>query len=344
MLNPEKALPFAAQLFSQYLKEANGDYAQAIMKYKGATSEKGRASMQGAVDTILNNAPQQAPKKDVAAAVQTGTPQDVAAAVVEAIKPAAGGTMYGASTLDPSAKNPVIQQTLQLRQTLQNQVKMYASYGRGDLAMEVASKIHAIDLGLYKSQADIGLYEGATTGNFSRAMSVLSAFTGAPHQVLQRPDGKGFDLYINGKVAKAGLKGDQVEMLVRTQVDAEYRKQLASVQAERGMEEYKSNLRIREKASEITLNAAKEIQKAVVDGNVKLAEKKLEMAGFKAVSSGAGDGKVTYSNGLGEFFVIDTVNKEVEINGTKVTVGPQAQRASGIDTRSIWSSVNTPQQ
>jgi hypothetical protein len=344
MLNPEKALPFAAQLFAKYLKEANGDYAQAIMKYKGATSEKGRASMQGAVDTILNNAPQQAPKQTVVAAVQTGTPQDVATAVVEAVKPAAGGTMYGAATLDPTAKNPVIQQTLQLRQTLQNQVKMYASYGRGDLAMEVASKIHAIDLGLYKSQADIGLYEGATTGNFSRAMSVLSAFTGAPHQVLQRPDGKGFDLYINGKVAKAGLNGDQVEMLVRTQVDAEYRKQLASVQAERGMEEFKSGLRIKEEASKITLTAAKEIQKAVVEGNIKLAEEKLKQSGFKLVGSSGGEGGIAYySNGQGEVFVIDPTQKKVTINGTEVPVGPQAQRVSGVD-RSIWSSVNAPKQ
>jgi hypothetical protein len=301
------------------------------------------------VTASTGNAPAAAAKtQTVTQAVNTGTPTDVATAVVEAVKPAAGGTMYGGAALDPSAKNPVIQQTLQLRQTLQNQARLYASYGRGDLAMEAASKIQAIDLGLYKSQADIGLYEGATTGNFSRAMSVLSAFTGAPHQVLQRSDGKGFDLYINGKVAKAGLKGDQVEMLVRTQVDSEYRKQLAAVQAERGMEEYKSGLRMREETnkqvSTQTLQTAREVQLEIIKGNNELAKKKLEMAGFKAVSTGASDGKVTYSNGLGEFFVVDTVGKEIEVNGVKVTVGPQAQRVSGVDTRSIWSSVNAPQQ
>jgi hypothetical protein len=294
------------------------------------------------VDTILNNAPQQAPKQNVTAAVQTGTPKDVAEAVVESLKPATGGTMYGAGTLDPSMKNPVIQQTLAVRKALQDQVAVYNRYGRGDLAMEVASKIQGIDLGLYKNQADIGLYEGATTGNFSRAMSVLSAFTGAPHQVLQRPDGKGFDLYINGKVAKAGLKGDQVEMLVRTQVDAEYKKQLAAVQAERGMKEFESGLKIKEKSVEITLQAAKDIQKAVVEGNLKLAEENLKQSGFKLVGSSGGEGGIAYySNGRGDVFVIDPTQKKVTINGAEVDVGAQAQRVSGVD-RSIWSSVNAP--
>jgi soluble lytic murein transglycosylase-like protein len=287
MLNPQVAIPFAAQLFSKYLAEANGDYQQAIMKYKGASSTQGKQSMTGPAATILagiDPTKTQAPaKRDVTTAAKTGTAKDVAEAVVESLKPASGGTMYGAQVLDPSMRNPVIQQTLAVRKALQDQVAIYSRYGRGDLAMAEAAKIQAIDLGLYKGQADIGLYEGATTGNFSRAMSVLSAFTGAPHQVLQRPDGKGFDLYINGKVAKAGLKGDQVEMLVRTQVDAEYRKQLASVQAERGMEEFKSGLRIKEKASEITLNTAKEIQKAVVEGNIKLAEEKLKQYGLMLV-------------------------------------------------------------
>ena len=280
----------------------------------------------------------------VTQAVNTGTPKDVATAASTAVpvQPAKDGVMYGPAQIDASARNPQIQQLLTTRAMLQKQVALYNQYGMGDKAIEAATKIQAIDLGMYKNQADIGIYEGATTGNFSRAMSVLSTFTGAPHQVLSRNDGK-FDLYINGKVAKAGLDGTQVEQLVRTQVDSDYRAQLAKLQIERGTKRFDTDEEIRKKASEETLRSAREIQLEIIKGNTKLAEEKLKLAGFKAVSTGAGDGKITYSNGLGDMFVVDTQNKTATINGTTVDLGVTAQRVSGVD-RSIWSTVNPPQQ
>jgi hypothetical protein len=288
------------------------------------------------------------PTQTVNQAVSTGTAKDVAtaASTVVPVQPAKDGVMYGPAQLDASARNPQIQQLLTTRSMLQKQVALYNQYGMGDKALEATSKIQAIDLGMYKNQADIGIYEGATTGNFSRAMSVLSTFTGAPHQVLRRNDGK-FDLYINGKVAKAALDGAQVEQLVRTQVDSDYRKQLAQLQVERGTKEFESNLKIREETSKQvatqTLQTAREIQLELIKGNNKLAEEKLKLAGFKAVGTGASDGKITYSNGLGDLFVVDTQNKTATINGTTVDLGVTAQRVSGVD-RSIWSSVNAPQQ
>jgi hypothetical protein len=278
-------------------------------------------------------------------AVQTGTPTQVATAASNAVPvptPSKDGTMYGPSQVDASAANPQIQQILTTRSALQRQVALFNQYGMGDKAWEAVSKIQAIDLGLYKNQADLGVYEGATTGNFSRAMSVLSTFTGQPHQVMRRPDGK-FDLYVNGKVTKAALDGTQVELLVKTQVDSEYRQQLAKLQVERGTEEFKSNLRIREESSKQVLQTAREIQLKVIDGKTELAKKQLENAGFKLVGSGAGDGKAYYANGLGDVFVIDNQSKTVTINGTPVEVGVQAQRVAGVD-RSIWSTVNPPAQ
>jgi hypothetical protein len=250
--------------------------------------------------------------------------------------------MYGPAQLDASARNPQIQQLLTTRAALQRQVALFNQYGMGDKAWEAVSKIQAIDIGMYKNQADIGVYEGATTGNFSRAMSVLSTFTGSPHQVMRRPDG-GFDLYINGKVAKAGLDGAQVEQLVRTQVDSEYRQQLAKLQAERGQERFKTDEEIRKKTSEEVLRTAREVQLKLIEGNTKVAEEKLKLAGFKAIGTNSGDGKVIYSNGLGDVFVVDTQNKTTVINGATVDLGVNAQRVSGVD-RSIWSSVNAPQQ
>lgn len=287
----------------------------------------------------------QPPAVAVNNAVQSGSTTQVATAASNAVPvpvPSKDGTMYGPSQVNASASNPQIQQILTTRSALQRQVALFNQYGMGDKAWEAVSKIQAIDLGLYKNQADLGVYEGATTGNFSRAMSVLSTFTGSPHQVLRRPDGK-FDLYVNGKVTKAALDGTQVEQLVRTQVDSEYRQQLAKLQVERGTEEFKSNLRIREESSKQVLQTAREIQLEVIKGNTKVAEEKLKLAGFKLVGSGAGDGKAYYANGLGDVFVIDGQNKTITINGTPVDVGVQAQRVAGVD-RSIWSTVNPPAQ
>ena len=249
--------------------------------------------------------------------------------------------MYGSATIDPSARNPLIQQALQQRAILQKQVALFNQYGMGDKAIEAATKIQALDLGLYKNQVDLGIYEGATTGNYSRALSVLSTFTNAPHQVLQRQDGN-FDLYINGKVAKVGLSGPQIEMLVRTQVDASYNQQLSALQAKQAEKRFETDEDIRKETSKQVLQTAREVQLKLIEGNVEMAKEKLRVSGFKLVGSGAGDGKAYYANGLGDIFIVDGTTKQVTINGTTVDTGPQAQRVSGVD-RSIWSIVNAPQ-
>jgi hypothetical protein len=343
----------AARMLRDLLKSSNGDLQTALAAYNWGIGNVQRQGMGNMPAETRNYIPKvlsfmgggnQAPAQTVTQAVSTGTARDVAtaASTVVPVQPAKDGVMYGPAQLDASARNPQIQQLLTTRSMLQKQVSLYNQYGMGDKALEAASKIQAIDLGMYKNQADIGIYEGATTGNFSRAMSVLSTFTGAPHQVLRRNDGR-FDLYINGKVSKAGLEGAQVEQLVRTQVDSDYRKQLAQLQVERGTEEFKSNLKIREETSKQVLQSAREIQLELIKGNTKVAEEKLKLAGFKMIGSGAGDGKAYYSNGLGDVFMVDGQNKTATINGATVDLGVTAQRVTGVD-RSIWSTVNAPQQ
>lgn len=340
----------AARMLSDLMKMTNGNLQSTLAAYNwgiGNVQRRGIANMPAEtrkyitkVTSYLGGA---APSANVASAVQTGTPQQVAdaASKVVPVAPAKGGTMYGSATIDPSARNPLIQQALQQRAILQKQVALFNQYGMGDKAIEAAVKIQALDLGLYKNQADLGVYEGATTGNYSRALSVLSTFTNAPHQVLQRQDGN-FDLYINGKVAKAGLSGPQIEMLVLTQVDASYKQQLAALQAEQAKERFKTDEAIRQETSKQVLQTAREVQLKLIEGNVKMAEEKLKASGFKLVGSGAGDGKAYYANGLGDIFIVDGTTEQVTINGTTVDTGPQAQRVSGVD-RSIWSVVNAPQ-
>lgn len=293
------------------------------------------------------NAPRlPSPSQQVATAVQSGTPTQVANAASQAVAPpapAASGTMQGAPVLPPNAQNPEIQQLLTVRNKLQQDVRLYSQYGMGDKAWETVAKIQALDLGMYKNQADFGVYEGATTGNFSRAMSVLSTFTNSPHQVLQRPDGN-YDLYINGQVAKNGvnLTGPQVEQLVRTRVDGAYRAKLAEIQSARGEEAFKSDLRTREKASELYLQGINKANEELIKGNFQASIKQMEMAGFKVVN--LQEGKALMSNALGVSFLIDSETKTISIGGNTATVGPGATRIAGINTTGIWSAVNAPQQ
>jgi soluble lytic murein transglycosylase-like protein len=87
MLDPNTAIPFAAKLFAKYLKESNGNYEEALYKYKGASSDQGRAAMAGPITTILSGtalataapaAPAAQPTQVAQAPVGTGvTPQDI---------------------------------------------------------------------------------------------------------------------------------------------------------------------------------------------------------------------------------------------------------------------------
>jgi soluble lytic murein transglycosylase-like protein len=91
MLDPNIAIPAGAQIFAAMLKQAGGNYELALQRYKGASSEKGKAAMAGPISIILSGlvpSAQAAPPAAVAAAV---APAAVAPAAVApaAVAPAA---------------------------------------------------------------------------------------------------------------------------------------------------------------------------------------------------------------------------------------------------------------
>ena len=53
-LDPNIAIPAGAQIFAAMLKQAGGNYELALQRYKGASSEKGKAAMAGPIDIILS--------------------------------------------------------------------------------------------------------------------------------------------------------------------------------------------------------------------------------------------------------------------------------------------------
>ena len=100
--------------------------------------------------------------------------------LADTVAAAAGGIMYGADPedFDPQAMDFAVQQSLQMRQRLVESYNIAAQYGFPGKADEIYAQIQAIDLGLYKAQGEMGVYEGVGSGNWSRAVTVLSQFKG----------------------------------------------------------------------------------------------------------------------------------------------------------------------
>lgn len=66
-LDPNKAIPKAAEILARYTREAGGDVRAALLRYKGVKSAKGKAKMDPIVDSILSGTAQpQAPAQDEA--------------------------------------------------------------------------------------------------------------------------------------------------------------------------------------------------------------------------------------------------------------------------------------
>lgn len=304
--DPNVAIPFAAQLFSRYLQQSGGNYETALQRYKGAETETGRASMAGAIKTVLSGtsaAPQAAP---VATPSVTA---DTVAKAITAAAPAARGTMYGPATIDATANNPRVQEVLSQRQALVEQIGLMEQYGFSAKALELVPQVRAIDLGLYKAQADQGVYEGATTGNFSRAMSVLSALRNMPHQVLDRGD-RTYDLYVGGKVAKTAMPMDSLVDFVRSATDEEYAKQKADLSSA----QYKQRLKLEEIVTKATAEGAVNMEVALLKAQAELIaaniiDKKTQVLSLQ-------DGKFVINKG-GEVSIVDPSTLE-EVKGKKV--------------------------
>jgi len=193
-----------------------------------------------------------------------------------AAAPATSGMMFGPTEVAGGAQNPGVQSALMLRQTLASEYEIYnrnRMFGQADAAL---AQIAAIDLGLYKAQADLGIYELSTSGDASRAMSVLSQFTGTPTQALSRGDGM-YDLYQNGRVTQTAVPVDKLADLIKTTIDAEYRASKTALAAERSGELFKKDLELRNKIREEVVKAQGNISKAATEGRFKLLEKQYDV-------------------------------------------------------------------
>jgi hypothetical protein len=327
MLDPNTAIPYAAQLFAKMIQQTGGDVEEALMRYKGASSEKGRAAMSKPIGDILSGltpsaTPVAAPAAPGAAAAApeafkpAATPAKTADAVAKA---ASFGTMYGSGAVDASANNPQIQQVLTERQALVRQIQLMEQYGFGIQAMQLVPQVRAIDLGLMKSQADQGIYEGTTTGNFSRAMAVLSNFRGQPHQSLDRGDGT-HDLYVGGKLARTGMTVEAMADFLNSNIDPAYRERKAALVAERA----KQQMKIEEIVVKAVLDAKGNAEVASIQAMGRIAEEFAKRKGVKATHNTNNNTilvQETDDAGNTRVFLVDPTGTKTEMRG-KVVESP----------------------
>jgi hypothetical protein len=219
--------------------------------------------------------------------------------------PATSGVMYGPASVSGGG-NPAVQSALVLRQLLAEQANDYYKFGMTKQASESVAQVAAIDLGLYKAQADQGVAELTTTGDAGRAMAVLSQFTGTPHQALSRGDGT-YDLYVNGKVSTTAVSVDALANLIKVSVDSGYREQVAQLGAKRSSEVFTSSLKMKEKMLEIE----GDLQKAIYNGEVDIYIAKQRNKGTSIKPLGDGTYVVT---GDGEPYMVNP-NEAVTIAG-----------------------------
>ena len=203
-LDPNQSLPYAAKLLAQYVRDANGNYEEALLRYKGATSDKGRASMRPVVRDILSGAPTAVASlgTEAGATVLPGTPGG--ANVQPQTYPGRPGapanvTLYGTNA-PPSAAPargataPVTAAT----EVVQPQASFYMANPES-IPMDMQVTMQARQLAVNQRNelarmADIYMRSGTSAG-IQQAMALRQQIVTADQEIMQANNGL---MYLQG--------------------------------------------------------------------------------------------------------------------------------------------------
>ena len=277
-LDPNVAIPFAAQLFARYLREANGDYERALMRYKGATSPQGRTAMQMPVSTILAGLPfaqaqahaAQPPAAPQATAARTPTTSPAATQVhPQAATPQIGGSL-GTSDFylaNPQAISLDTQRAVRRRAEVEQLAEMYRRAGMGREFMQTRSQLLDLDDNITHLQGMQALQEFTLANDPRRLAAVWSHYAGVPVGVQPRTDGL-FNIVVNGRRTREGVSADQIADLARAAFDQTYRQQRATAAAARNEAMHKADLDARNEQIRQTAQMVREIMTTQARGNI----------------------------------------------------------------------------
>jgi hypothetical protein len=202
-----------------------------------------------------------------------------------------------------------------------------------EAAMRLRENIGQLDASLLQIQQQVGqkqtylqgmqgLRELATANDPRRLSGVLTQFMGTPVGIQPRPDGK-YNYFINGKKVQDGVSPAQLAAMALKEFSPEAR--TASAQSA----QLENELALKRKYGDAMVNAMRDIQKAMVDGEYKLADRRAaQLEGKLTVDSSKG---VAYFQKGNRVFVInpDSISEETPFG--KIELPPTARRVGGLD-------------
>lgn len=314
-MDPLKAIPYAAQLFAQYLKEANGNYEQALYRYKGATSVGGRAAMARPIATILSGIDQPGVAPVQVAAAPGTTTTDVTAPTIGAAPAAAPAP--GAATTPvvagpiASAATPGVKQTKEpksptsyylantdaitgdqkllgdqyqrVRTDAIRKFQMYQKAGMGAEAELVRDQISQLD-NSYRDgnrllQAMGTVYQLEYANDPRGVSAAMSFYVGQPVAFQPRSDGN-FNMWVNGQKVGEPMTRAQIRDAAREMFDTKYREAKIASQSEFGMfvakEGAKGQITAATKRDEIQATMIKDVMLETTKGNFRLKEEAMK--------------------------------------------------------------------
>jgi hypothetical protein len=344
MLDPNTAIPFAAQLFSQYVQQAGGNVEEALMRYKGATSEKGRAEMSKPIGDIMSGL---IPSAQAAPAAAPGAPGAAPTAMEVPRTQARNMEMAEFYLANPESIPYELQQVNQMAQqqaaflTQQRneaaqlaQVYMRSGTQQGiEAAMRLRENIGQFDASLLQIQQQVGQKQAylqgmqglreLATANYPRRLSgVLTQFMGVPVGIQPRPDGN-YNYFLNGAKVRDNISPSQLAAMALKEFSPEAR--AASAQSA----QLENELALKRKYGDAMVNAMRDIQKAMIDGEYKIAEERAkQLQGKLTVDTSKG---VAYFQQGNRVFVITPDGKVEETPLGKVELPPTARPVAGLN-------------
>lgn len=202
-----------------------------------------------------------------------------------------------------------------------------------EAAMRLRDNIGQLDASLLQIQQQVvqkqtylqgmqGLRELATANDPRRLAGVLSQYMGAPVGIQPRPDGK-YNYFVNGKKVQDGVSPAQLAAMALKEFSPEAR-QAASASAA-----LENELALKRKYGDAMVNAMRDIQKAMIDGEYKIAEERAKQAqGKLTIDTSKG---VAYFQQGNRVFVINPDGKVEETPLGKVELPPTARPVAGLN-------------
>jgi len=214
------------------------------------------------------------------------------------------------------------------------QVYMRSGTQQGiDAAMRLRENIGQLDASLLQIQQQVGqkqvylqgmqgLRELAAANDPRRLAGVLTQYMGTPVGIQPRPDGK-YNYFINGKKVQDGVSPAQLAAMALKEFSPEARQASAASAA------LENELALKRKYGDAMVNAMRDIQKAMIEGEYKIAEERAkQLQGKLTIDTSKG---VAYFQQGNRVFVITPDGKVEETPLGKIELPPTARAVAGLN-------------